>query len=329
MNNTQFAEVIVKIAKEFVGEKRVAASVKSISDVMAEFDNIHDKVINMEEQKEQLERDKWKLIKESDFVKDFRELAVEMEKELDNTAKRLEKKYGIILHIDSRIRPNDDTYLHSTIFLRTKENKEFGLISFSMILENYGKDSYSNEKLVPKIDGNMHSWNRNPEEKFVMKEDLDEDNTLFAWKSFLEEVELNMIPPNSKDASKKASSFNVNEMLKHYLIAALWSSTDDDGEPLDNNYDKNDLDREVVRKSLKDCKAFAKAAEMEYGEDFTKLDEKQVGHDLWLTRNGHGAGFWDGDYDEDLHMGETFTDMSKSLGEVNLYVGDDGKIYLM
>lgn len=21
-----------------------------------------------------------------------------------------------------------------------------------------------------------------------------------------------------------------------------------------------------------------------------------AGHDLWLTRNGHGAGFWDGDW---------------------------------
>ena len=27
---------------------------------------------------------------------------------------------------------------------------------------------------------------------------------------------------------------------------------------------------------------------------------ERIGHDFWLTRNGHGAGFWDGDWDEDF-----------------------------
>ena len=25
---------------------------------------------------------------------------------------------------------------------------------------------------------------------------------------------------------------------------------------------------------------------------------ERIGHDFWLTRNGHGAGFWDGDWDD-------------------------------
>lgn len=36
--------------------------------------------------------------------------------------------------------------------------------------------------------------------------------------------------------------------------------------------------------------------------DTVEIDWAQAGHDLWLTRNGHGAGFWDRPeiYGEDL-----------------------------
>ena len=51
-----------------------------------------------------------------------------------------------------------------------------------------------------------------------------------------------------------------------------------------------------------------------------------VGNDFWLTRNHHGAGFWDGDYPEDLE--KAFMGIVKNFGEVNLYVGDDGLVYL-
>ncbi len=52
----------------------------------------------------------------------------------------------------------------------------------------------------------------------------------------------------------------------------------------------------------------------------------QGGHDFWLTRNGHGAGFWDGDWDEPYgHM----LDMgAKAYGEFQTYFGDDGLIYV-
>jgi len=36
--------------------------------------------------------------------------------------------------------------------------------------------------------------------------------------------------------------------------------------------------------------------------------EAQAGHDFWLTRNGHGAGFWDGDWPE---TGDALTEASK------------------
>ena len=48
-----------------------------------------------------------------------------------------------------------------------------------------------------------------------------------------------------------------------------------------------------------------------------------MAHDFWLTRNGHGTGFWDGDYPE---TGDRLTELAKKFGECNLYVTDDNEI---
>ena len=42
-----------------------------------------------------------------------------------------------------------------------------------------------------------------------------------------------------------------------------------------------------------------------------------------LTRNGHGAGFWDRGLGA---LGERLTRAAKSHGSVDLYVNDDGKV---
>lgn len=57
-----------------------------------------------------------------------------------------------------------------------------------------------------------------------------------------------------------------------------------------------------------------------------EVDLTQVAHDFWLTRNRHGAGFWDGDYPE--KVGARLTDAAHKFGECWLYVGDDGTLYI-
>ena len=51
----------------------------------------------------------------------------------------------------------------------------------------------------------------------------------------------------------------------------------------------------------------------------------QLGHDLWLTRNGHGAGFWDRGLGA---LGDRLTKASEAYGSCDVYVGDDGKLHL-
>lgn len=117
------------------------------------------------------------------------------------------------------------------------------------------------------------------------------------------------------------------DFLDGYITAALWSSTDDDGKPLDSNYQADDLAPETLAAMTDDCRRFlAECGQLIVGKSVGESkysDMELVGHDFWLTRNGHGAGFWDGDWE----TGDELTAACKGFPEVCLYVGDDGKIY--
>lgn len=107
--------------------------------------------------------------------------------------------------------------------------------------------------------------------------------------------------------------------IESYITCSLWSSLDDNGEPLDDNYSVSDISKETREQMQLDCERF-----YSQNYDLIKDDVIQAGHDFWLTRNGHGAGFWDGDWPE---HGEYLTDACKAFGECDLYIGDDGLIY--
>lgn len=49
-----------------------------------------------------------------------------------------------------------------------------------------------------------------------------------------------------------------------------------------------------------------------------------AGHDLWFTRRGHGRGFWEHDK---LACARRLDKAAKALGNLDLYVGDDGLVY--
>ena len=52
----------------------------------------------------------------------------------------------------------------------------------------------------------------------------------------------------------------------------------------------------------------------------------QAGHDFWLTSQGHGAGFWDGDWPT---HGDSLTKFSKCYPEgLSFFITEDGEISL-
>jgi hypothetical protein len=119
----------------------------------------------------------------------------------------------------------------------------------------------------------------------------------------------------------------LDEFTRQYLITALWAENDESddsgGRPLDDNYSLYDLSEEALKAAIEDCKKF-----QEENFDLIKVDLSKSGHNFWLSRNGHGAGFFD---DEALYgddEADILQEKSHEYGEVYLYVGDDGEIHM-
>lgn len=120
----------------------------------------------------------------------------------------------------------------------------------------------------------------------------------------------------------------LDDFAQAYVAAALWSSTyGENGEhAMDDG--EHELAPETRDRMAWDCREFWEANEHLITPD--NCDSAygcaaQAGHDFWLTRCGHGSGFWDGDWQEPAAA--ALTDASKAFGNVDLYVGDDGLIH--
>ena len=113
-----------------------------------------------------------------------------------------------------------------------------------------------------------------------------------------------------------------------YLECALWSSNDEStpsgGNPIDDNYSIDDCTQSFLRSAAEDCLAFQRDNEALLAR---AGDEGRNGHDFWLTRNGHGAGFWDRGYEDDVDKG--LTDAAHVYGTVDLYITDAGEVDCM
>lgn len=124
-----------------------------------------------------------------------------------------------------------------------------------------------------------------------------------------------------------ATKIKLDAFALAYVDAALSSTMDGSdentgGAPLDRNYGYDDLAEETVTRICNDCRAFA-----DFNRDFWDArDTELVARLFWYARNGHGRTFNDGDFDD--QTGQQLQAAAKAFGECNLYVGDDGIIYI-
>lgn len=133
--------------------------------------------------------------------------------------------------------------------------------------------------------------------------------------------------------------YDVDEVLPYYIVTALWSTNDESdengGDPMDQNYGPEDLAASAHETMRQDVADFLALIERERPGVYDEMagtiwaDPGQVGHDFWLTRNHHGAGFWDRYYGDQpaVELGEFLTKWAHTYGEVNLYVADCGEIH--
>lgn len=107
-----------------------------------------------------------------------------------------------------------------------------------------------------------------------------------------------------------------------------WQATEDHDEgSIPDDVAFADLAPASLATIIEDCRAFqeanAEALEAAYSSEAVAYDEAHAGHDYWLTRNGHGAGFWDRGLGA---IGDTLSAAAR-YSEVYVCLGDDGRVY--
>lgn len=118
----------------------------------------------------------------------------------------------------------------------------------------------------------------------------------------------------------------INNFINGYIACMLWATPGEtpDGEELEDltEYPLSDSVSETIKA---DCTKFVNENKDLLSQVYSRpTDYQSAGHDFWLTRNGHGAGFWDRGFGV---IGDALTDRSKEYKELTPYVGDDNKIY--
>lgn len=96
----------------------------------------------------------------------------------------------------------------------------------------------------------------------------------------------------------------ICRVLQGYLECALWTEDCHASTKEFQSRAKNDIENFLAKINSNDLQQALDQGTAEY-----------LGHNFWLTRNRHGAGFWDGRYSE--FLGLTLTDLSHAQGEVN------------
>jgi hypothetical protein len=112
---------------------------------------------------------------------------------------------------------------------------------------------------------------------------------------------------------------HLDEMIRGYIDAMYFTDVDEISED-------DELDSDTELDIDADCRSFYRRVRY-YLPLCPGQSARTLGHDFWLTRNGHGAGFWDGGWPE--AYGKMFTEIAKGYGEINSYKGDDGHIFQM
>ena len=108
----------------------------------------------------------------------------------------------------------------------------------------------------------------------------------------------------------------LDNMTRGFLAAAEFTDTGDTDQPEAGLTNSGQAEQFARAR----CDSFLALAD-------TLLDDieaAQAGHDLWLTTNGHGVGFWDRGLGD---LGDKLTELCKQFPEVYMYA-ENGFYYL-
>jgi hypothetical protein len=112
-------------------------------------------------------------------------------------------------------------------------------------------------------------------------------------------------------------------VAKGYLAAGLWADTYEDDELVDS-HEFSPADVQHLNLALDRVTRFLELAQADaQAWAIVQADPGQTGHDLWMSANGHGVGFWDRGHGD---AGDRLTEMADQIGKAHLYIYE-GQIF--
>jgi hypothetical protein len=126
---------------------------------------------------------------------------------------------------------------------------------------------------------------------------------------------------------------SLTEFTDGYIeCAALWPINDHSYKDEFNAWTREAMHPDAIKLMQAECKNFFELMEKHIlcddgptGEDGSS-QARMAGHDFWLTRNYHGAGFWDGDWPRE--EGGVLSACCRVFGPCELEVGDDNMLHV-
>lgn len=123
-----------------------------------------------------------------------------------------------------------------------------------------------------------------------------------------------------------SGSIREDKLLNSYIATALWSSPDieeSEHEFLDCSKSIDDVEDKTLEFLNKELVEFINKYYHLVRKTDVDTTKETFAHMFWLTRNGHGSGFWDGSYKN----GDELSDACDNYPAISLLINDDGKVY--
>lgn len=132
--------------------------------------------------------------------------------------------------------------------------------------------------------------------------------------------------PQFHSTAANEAAEGLSDFVKGYIMAIYFTDTGD----LDQPSSEIELSKEAIQNACEDCDLFRSVNAAMLAEAYNRegYSEQRAGHDFWLTRNGHGAGYWDRNELEAAGLGGRLTKAARAFGVRESYEGDDGCLHL-
>jgi len=142
------------------------------------------------------------------------------------------------------------------------------------------------------------------------------------------------IAPAATPAQQRRAE-RIECIARGYIAALQWSAGDDENESFEDINLSSEAQAEALAiatafydANSTDLGAYADLREGHVGTDIRNRHQEAysfAGHDLWLTSQGHGVGFWDRGLGR---LGDRLTKAAKAFEGVYAYVSDAGFVEL-